>query len=378
MFIDASAETYEKLSVLTTQSFFGNDIPFTYVYDGVTYSETFHYITTATGVNSINIENNTVMNSVQSASQYDYLIYRTYADYGRPWQTIQATIPISLRYSGGARGAFGGVGILGVGDSTSPLNEIAVHPDNFMGSNYAPPMSLDPDYFNYCELAFSYSGGYVIPFRMIPYDVQNAQYDSISMSLISDGLGQYYFVIATPFIYGDMSSIPEYVETTAPAVTTVPTTDITVNVDLTETNGILGTIADILGGLVNGIKNLFVPDNDDILSFKNALANLLNETFGGIPALYEQLQTTTSSLFQVSAAETLTFPDVKIPNLKSGGQYTIIASRQVPLKPHADKFAAFYSWVETFINIVATIAVVNMSMSACKKVIVGEVIVDVD
>ena len=159
-----------------------------------------------------------------------------------------------------------------------------------------------------------------------------------------------------------------------PAQTTVTTTfqpsyTIDVNVDMSQTNTILGGISDILSGLVSGIQGLFVPSEEWINQWLQAMKNALLDAFGDIPELQDQLQTAICNLINNSAVQTIHFDGVSPPGV---GQ--IIAPRDVPLRPSG--FESLYSFIRVAVNLVATIAVVNMLLNKFKAVLVGEVVID--
>ena len=159
-----------------------------------------------------------------------------------------------------------------------------------------------------------------------------------------------------------------------PAQTTVTTTSqpsytIDVNVDMSQTNTILGGISDILSGLVSGIQGLFVPSEEWINQWLQAMKNALLDAFGDIPELQDQLQTAIRNLINNSAVQTIHFDGVSPPGV---GQ--IIAPRDVPLRPSG--FESLYSFIRVAVNLVATIAVVNMLLNKFKAVLVGEVVID--
>ena len=180
---------------------------------------------------------------------------------------------------------------------------------------------------------------------------------------------KYYLYIGVPYVDTD-STGSNGTYTTASGGSGGGSTEINVNVDvdMTETNGLLGDIADLLSGLVSGIQGLFVPSEQWLDDWLDAMADALEDAFGDIPALHDQLETAIQNLINNSAVQTLHFDGVSPPGV---GQ--VIAPRDVPLKPAG--FESLYSFVRIAVNLVATIAVINMLLNKFKAVLVGEVVI---
>lgn len=188
--------------------------------------------------------------------------------------------------------------------------------------------------------------------------------------------GQYMFLaIGVPYVSTDaVASSGTFVTTGSTSPGTGTDINVNVDIDMTETNGILGGIRDILANLgnfiVTGIKNLFIPSQEDLDAFKNTIEQLLRETFGGIPELENQLEDAVSGLFTVTAKTSIHFDGIQFD-----GHY-YVPEQDVSLKPSG--YDDLYTFVEMIINILATIATVNTCVDLVKRVVVGEVVVDVD
>lgn len=180
---------------------------------------------------------------------------------------------------------------------------------------------------------------------------------------------QYYLYIGVPYVDADASGM-NGTSTSVSSGSGGGSTEINVdvNVDMTETNGLLGDIADLLSGLVSGIQGLFVPSEQWLDDWLDAMADALQDAFGDVPALHDQLETAIQNLINNSAVQTLHFDGVSPPGV---GQ--VIAPRDVPLKPAG--FESLYSFVRIAVNLVATIAVINMLLNKFKAVLVGEVVI---
>lgn len=391
MSIDVSAaETYIKWTVQETSAFFGSSIPCNYDIGGVTVSGSFEYAGTYGNdwISACNIESNTVL-STAGASSYDVLAYRLTNVQYAGFNVGHISIPVDIYFTGGFRTFWGICSSLETSGSPNPvfsLNSIADYPDNFIsGGSAALPSASSPQYYNASTIRFAYQGQsyYACTMRALTYDETDGTISQLNFDGSRFfGTGELWLFIATPYSYGDVSH--DSPTTTAPPVTTAPsgTGDINVNVDvdLTETNGLLGSILDALSSLgssiVNGIKNIFLPDQDDIVNWKLTIVNILNETFGGIPELEEQLKNAISSIFSATARETVRFEGIKVPAAAGQPEAVIVPAQDVPLKPSG--FGDLFSWAEMFINILATIAVANTCFNQIKRIVVGEVVVDAD
>ena len=146
--------------------------------------------------------------------------------------------------------------------------------------------------------------------------------------------------------------------------------DITVDVDMTETNTLLGGIADLIGGLVDGVAGIFIPEEGVLESFENDLADLLLDTFGGVEN--DMLFSVIEDLLTHGATQSVTFPAIDVPNTNFH-----LPAYSVPLKPNAVGLHAFYDAIALAIDLVATCAVLNLIQENIKAFLVGEKVVDI-
>lgn len=178
------------------------------------------------------------------------------------------------------------------------------------------------------------------------------------------------FYIACPYVSAS-GGVTAETQTTAPVTTSVPTTgtDINVNVDMSETNSILDRIRVSIGGLIDGIQGLFVPSEEDVILWKNDIADILDDTFGGIPQLEGDLKNTITQLISTQANSTIQIPDINIPYVG-----TLITARSVALKPSG--FDVLFDAIRLGADIVVTVWVFNMVQDKIKALLVGETVVD--
>lgn len=174
-----------------------------------------------------------------------------------------------------------------------------------------------------------------------------------------------YFVIGLPYISDAGSGVSG---TGAPIVTG---TDINVNVDvdLTETNSILDSILNGISGLVNGIKGLFVPDQADVIAFKEDLADILDDTFSGYSEAEEYIEDVRQILVDPAPSSIIKFPAIDVPctNLH-------IDAQQVDVNYNNEHM----EFVRVFVDIIFTIWLINMIMNKHHAIMVGEKSVEVE
>lgn len=312
---------------------------------------------------------------------YDCIFYLVQIAAGETVVNDITVTGLDTYFTGYARGAFLGEAAGLVHGISPDWNKISLWPDNYANSfqavcaNYSSLPEL-ADYYGFTQISWNYDIS--IPFRAIPYEFQDGgQITDIHFdSLCTDRYGNLIIGVVCPYYGGSVAVTPPATTSTTATTTTTTQTDINVNVniDLNQTNGILGSIRDLIANLgtfiVTGIKNLFIPTEEDLAAFKNTVEQLLRETFGGIPALEEQLEDAISGLFNVTAKTSIRFDGIQVD-----GTYYVPA-QDVNLKPAG--YDSLYTFVEVIINILATIAVVNTSINQVKRVLVGEVVVDVD
>lgn len=147
------------------------------------------------------------------------------------------------------------------------------------------------------------------------------------------------------------------------------------NIDMSQTNNILTNIlsgiSDLGDIIVDGIADLFIPEQNTITAFENALADLLMDTFGGIES--DMLDSTIQDLLTHGATESVTWPAISVP-----GTSFSLPAYNVPLKPHAVQNRALYEAVALAIDLVSTAAVINLIFHTIKVILVGEKVVEVE
>lgn len=370
------------MSASDARNLWGDNLSCEYVWSGVEYTATLQYAGICT-MYGANIASNDVLTS-STLNSYDVIMYKGHSVAGRYGWIRDVSIICPVYSDGYLRGGF----MARVGaNSLDPIfdnNLISDAPDNQFAGFSALSCNTDAsaslsDYYNVIYSTIPDGGRHT--FRSITYLAQTGinsdrvYFDNIQV----DYYGDIYFCIICPYYSGDIS-ITAPVETTTTITTSGTDINVNVDVDLTETNGILGSIRDLISNLgsfiVNGIKGLFLPDADDITNWKQTIVTILNETFGGIPELENQLKDAISSIFSATARQTVTFKGIKVPAVADQPEAIIVPEQEVALRPPG--FDNLFSWAETFINIVATIAVANTCFNQIKRIVVGEVVIDAD
>lgn len=128
--------------------------------------------------------------------------------------------------------------------------------------------------------------------------------------------------------------------------------------------GIASAVVDLASNIANAIKSalrdLFVPDEDDLTDFKADLDDLLEDTFGAAYTANTLLQDAVDGISGVSMADSsIYFPGIYFRN------YTIVAAQNVPIKP--DGMGYLFDTLATVIDIVCTISVINMLRNRFEK-----------
>lgn len=187
----------------------------------------------------------------------------------------------------------------------------------------------------------------------------------------------YYFLVMCPYVSGDASGASGTFVTGGSSGSDI---NVSVDVDMSETNGILGRIENILGGLVDGVKGLFIPRQSFLEEWKDDMQDLLYDTFSPVSEAEDTLDDLLTRIQQVGEITTdgvvgcVEIPEIRVPH--TGREPLVIPSRLVSLRPN--ELSGILEQVKSFIDILATIAVFNMLLDKFKAVLVGEKVVEVE
>lgn len=147
--------------------------------------------------------------------------------------------------------------------------------------------------------------------------------------------------------------------------------NVTVDVDMSETNGWLSDIADILSGLVDAIVGIFIPDENDLLQWLDDMHDMLREHFGSFIDAMAIIDEVFDAVHEDSASGTapgtsdisVTSSVISLPRDYTvsayGVTFTFLARDwQMPLVPAG--FSAFLSLFKDFQKILYLLLFVNM------------------
>lgn len=135
--------------------------------------------------------------------------------------------------------------------------------------------------------------------------------------------------------------------------------NVNVDIDLEETNGLLDGILDVLGGLGDMLLGLFIPSEEFLEDWVEAMQQLLEDHLGG---LYEAIDEITSSFSGFSSVTAKQSFHVDACNIPLAGATLTLGNWDVPLKTAALP-QIFYDALAYLIDFLATAAFLNM----CKR-----------
>lgn len=196
---------------------------------------------------------------------------------------------------------------------------------------------------------------------------------------MGDSSNRYALCIGLPYISTDATGAVG----TLPPESSGGDTNITVNVDMSETNekldesngflsSIVSWITDFFSNLGSFFIRLFVPAEGFIDNWKEDLAEAIADTFSPVDTVNDTLDSLKQA-FDIAgegSINALEFPAISIP----GTSFSTPAV-SVPLRPMSD---SIYDYIAKFIDIIATIAVFNMLLTKFKAFLVGEKVVEIE
>lgn len=176
--------------------------------------------------------------------------------------------------------------------------------------------------------------------------------------------GKYYISIGVPYITasGEIDTV---------SGTTGTNPDGSINVDLSETNGLLSGIADVLSGIVSGIADIFVPDQDFLLGWKDDMGGILDDTFGKYTEIDDILERVKNTLVDTQPNAVVRFPGVHPP----GSSFSIPA-QDVNAVPSA--LSDFVDYIKFGFDILATCLFVNSCKRKWDEVVLGKTVVEIE
>lgn len=163
-------------------------------------------------------------------------------------------------------------------------------------------------------------------------------------------------------------SLPQYNTGATPETgTAVPGTTTTTSagssggdVNLTETNGLISSVISAITNLPNtimqGLRNLFIPDDDFMDDFKDDMQDLLEDHLGGLYEAVTLLTDMFDDLPSVTAKQSIYIPACHIP---LAGTDFVLGDWTVPLKVSGLP-NIFYEGIAFITDFLATMAFLNM------------------
>lgn len=165
-------------------------------------------------------------------------------------------------------------------------------------------------------------------------------------------------------------------------------TNITVNVDMSETNekidetnGLIGSILSWIGNffvnLGNTVKGWFVPSQDFITNWVHRLIDIIEDKFAPWPVADQTIKDIVQRLLTAlgeGGVQSVDFPSITIPGVPDG---PFIQGRSVSLTGDG-AWADLIEIFRDFVDVVCTIWVINMVCHRVKGMLVGEAVVEVE
>lgn len=365
--IDAYAAVVKK-SASDMRALYGDTLTVDYEYDGAPYTSSATYYGTVSSYSYQNIDPDAIIPSNNSLANYDIIVYQLSVPTSGSMILDVTVDGLYSRFDGYARGGFIG-SVAGLGYSGFPVsdarNSVTDWPNNYAGNfravtaNDSNNASLS-DYYGFfsCFLSPNYSS--YVSFRMIQFEfedggtIEDVHFDGLR----PDGTGHIFIGVICPYVDGDIATSPE--ETTITTTVTDINVNVDVDVDLTETNGILSGIKqgidNIVTGIINGLKALFIPSDDFMDDFKSDMEDLAEDHLGGLYEAESILVDMFEQLPEVASKNEIYIEPVNLP---LAGETLTLGDWHVPLKV-AGIPSLFYDGLAFIIDFLCLMAFLRM------------------
>lgn len=143
--------------------------------------------------------------------------------------------------------------------------------------------------------------------------------------------------------------------------------DVNVNIDLEETNGILGSILDGISGIGDTLLHLFVPTEEQMQDFYDDMSDMLDNTFIGYSDSTDILDDIRNTMGSAVPVTTLSFPAIQVQG------YNIIPETVVSLTP----LDFLIDYIKIGFDLLATCAFINLIRLKFDEIILGKTVVEV-
>lgn len=206
-----------------------------------------------------------------------------------------------------------------------------------------------------------------VHFTYVPVDFESqATTSGYSVRAVFSGNKSYesklYLAIACPYVSVDADAVSGTGQTGSSG-SSGSDVNVNVEVDMSETNGLLGSLIDAVKGIassiLDGIKRLFVPTEEELSSFSEDMEALAQNHLGGLYQAVQLLADFFDGLKDVASKDSITIPACNIP---LAGETLTLGPYDVPLKVSGMP-AILYESIAFIIDFLATAAFINM----CKR-----------
>lgn len=173
------------------------------------------------------------------------------------------------------------------------------------------------------------------------------------------GSGVRHFYIMIPYVSNNASGASGTFDTSGGQTggsTGSGDINVNVDVDMTETNGLLGRIEIILSGIVDDIKGLFIPDDEFLSDWVDDMKDLLEDHLGGLYQAVTLLDTFWDQFQLVTAKQAIDIPACSVP--LAGSTFTL-GPYSVPLKVSGLP-SVLYDGIAYIIDFLAVMAFIKM------------------
>lgn len=221
----------------------------------------------------------------------------------------------------------------------------------------------------YFHLYYAYDG-------LLAYNVSSSNFNNSNITVT-----RYYGFDYSDFNFktedktqGLLGSIIEWIKSIYEGIVNLPSKiasglkaffDNIVNAVTNIGNLIKNALVDLGNFLINGIKNLFIPSDEDITNMQQQWNTLLENRFG---ALYQVIQLIDdyASAFNSQSKGTITFPSVTIP--LAGSEFTF-GGWEVQVVPSG--FDVLFNAIKLITSVLATVFFVNGLKNRFEKLVGG-------
>lgn len=373
--VDAVDVEITKVTAQTAQAFFGDTIPATVDGTSIQFE---YYNSFSSPVVGLNVDTSSIISTPSDMEIYDFVVYRWLSTSGNTLHYNSVVFDdFYLRFGDYARGGFALSCRLSDGIQ-SRINNAISYPDNYCGSFPAVRANASAS----ANLADYYGTMYFTPnsnnlnFRPVYYSfdsggvLDSLQFQSID-NYNSAGNTDLYFIIICPYIGSSMSAQPPFTTTTAETTTGI-NVNVDVNVDMSETNGLLDQIKQGISGIaqsiLDGLKNLFIPDGAFLQQFSADMDNLAKGHLGGLYQAEALLVDMFEGFGAVTAKEEIYIPPVSIP---LAGENLILGDWHIPLKV-AGLPLILYEGIAFIVDFLAIMAFLAMCRNKVEVFLVPE------